>query len=40
MLEVAKNFGRGKCKFYDEAEFDRLIKLYGNMKHLQTLGNM
>ena len=40
MLEVAKNFGRGKCKFYDEAEFARLIKLYGNMKHLQTLGNM
>jgi len=40
MLEVAKNFGRGKCKFYDEAEYARLIKLYGDMKHLQTLGNM
>lgn len=39
MLEVAKNFGRGKCRFYDEEEFALLQKLYGSMKHLQTLGN-
>ncbi len=38
MLEVAKNFGRGKCRFYDEEEFVLLKKLYGSMKHLQTLG--
>ncbi len=39
MIEVAKNFGRGKCKFYDEEEFALIQKLYGSMKHLQTLGN-
>ena len=38
MLEVAKAFGRGQCKFYDEDEYARLVKLYGSMKHLQTLG--
>lgn len=38
MLEVAKAFGRGKCKFYDEKEYERLVKLYGDMKNLQTLG--
>ena len=38
MLEVAKDFGRGNLKFYDEEEYARLQKLYGPMKHLQTLG--
>ena len=38
MLEVAKAFGRGKCQFYDEDEYERIQKLYGPMKHLQTLG--
>lgn len=38
MLEVAKTFGRGQCKFYDEEEYARLVKLYGKMDHLQTLG--
>lgn len=37
-LEVAKAFGRGECAFYDEVEFQRLLSLYGSMKHLQTLG--
>lgn len=37
-IEVAKAFGRGDCKFFDEVEFNRLIKLYGNMHHIQTLG--
>lgn len=39
MIEVAKNFGRKKCKFYDEKEYALIQKLYGSMKHLQTLGN-
>lgn len=39
VLEVAKNFGRNKCRFYDEKEFALLQKLYGSMEHLQTLGN-
>lgn len=37
-LEVAKAFGKGKCRFYDEEEFERLQELYGSMNHLQTLG--
>lgn len=37
-IEVAKAFGQGKCAFYDEAEYARVIKLYGSMRHLQTLG--
>lgn len=39
MIEVAKNFGRKKCRFYDEKEYALIQKLYGSMKHLQTLGN-
>jgi hypothetical protein len=37
-LEVAKALGRGECAFYDADEFERLVALYGTMKHLQTLG--
>jgi len=36
-IEVAKAFTEGKCKFYDEEEFNRIIKLYGRMNILQTL---
>ena len=38
MLEVAKEFGRGECHFYDKEEYDRILALYGSMKHLQTHG--
>ena len=38
MLEAAKAYGRGEFAFYDEAEYARIQKLYGSMKHLQTLG--
>ncbi len=37
-IEVAKAFGQGTCRFYDPAEFDRLVSLYGPMTHLQTTG--
>jgi hypothetical protein len=37
-IEVAKHFGAGKCKFYDEEEFKRIAELYGSMRHLQTPG--
>ena len=37
-LEVAKAFGRGELDFYDADEYDRLVDLYGSMKHLQTMG--
>ena len=38
-VEVAKAFTGGKCRFYDEAEFARLLSQYGSMRHLQTLGS-
>lgn len=38
VIEVAKAFGSGRCKFYSESEFALLVKLYGPMNHLQTLG--
>ena len=34
-IEVAKLFGQGKLAFYDEGEFERLVRLYGSMKGLQ-----
>lgn len=37
-VEVAKQYGKGNCKFYNEEEFERLTELYGYMHHLQTLG--
>ena len=40
MMEVAKSFGRGEVSFYDEEEYEHLVKLYGKMDHLQTLGNI
>ena len=38
VIEVAKNFTRGQCSFYDEEEFALLQKLYGDMSHFQTKG--
>jgi hypothetical protein len=37
-VEVAKRFGQGKCGFYDEPEFSRILRRYGPLTHLQTLG--
>lgn len=34
-IEVAKEFSRGTCAFYDPADFARLVELYGPMTHLQ-----
>ncbi len=39
-LEVGKAFGRRQCAFYDSDEFERLVALYGSLKHLQTLGTL
>ncbi len=33
-FEVAKRFGQNKCKFYDQAEFERINALYGDMSRL------
>lgn len=37
-IEVAKAYTRGRCRFYDPAEWDVLTKRYGQMTHLQTPG--
>ena len=37
-LEVAKSFGAGQLPFYDEADYNHLVELYGHMNCLQTLG--
>lgn len=39
-LEVGKAFTERTCHFYDEGEFKRILKLYGPMYVLQTLGKM
>ena len=37
-VEVAKAYGRGQCRFYDEEEYARILALYGDKKILQTQG--
>jgi len=39
-IEVAKAFTEGKCNFYNNKEFKHILKLYGSMKNLQTLGGV
>jgi len=34
-VEVAKEFTRGTCQFYDREEYRRLLSLYGSLAHLQ-----
>lgn len=38
VVEVAKAFTQGQCRFYDAEEFARITGLYGSMRHLQTAG--
>lgn len=33
--EVIKEYGKGRCSFYDPVEFETLVRLYGPMTHLQ-----
>lgn len=35
VVEVAKEFTRGTCGFYNTAEYARLLELYGSLAHLQ-----
>lgn len=38
VIEVAKSLEPGLAQFYDRAEFARMVRRYGAMKHLQSLG--
>ena len=40
ILEVAKDYGKGLCRFYDEEEWSIILKRYGPLKLLQTLGRL
>lgn len=40
VIEVAKDFGEGKCAFYCEEEYARIVDMYGEMKIFQTHGSM
>lgn len=35
-VEVAKEFGRETCQFYDAQEYARLLSLYGSLSHLRS----
>lgn len=35
-VEVAKEFGRETCHFYDADEYARLLSLYGSLSHLRS----
>lgn len=37
-IEVAKAFTRGECSFHDPDEYARIVRRYGQMTHLQSLG--
>lgn len=37
-LEVARGYTAGRVHFYDESEFEKIIGLYGSMKHLRKIG--
>jgi hypothetical protein len=37
-LEVAKQYGKGLCSFYDKEEWVNIVNRYGALKDLQTLG--
>lgn len=38
VVEVAKGFGQQSVRFFDVAEYRRIVRLYGSMGHLQTKG--
>ena len=35
VIEVAKSFTSGRCRFYDEKEFEKMVEKYGIMTRLQ-----
>jgi hypothetical protein len=37
-VEVAKACGKGRCAFYDESEFKKLLDLYGPLERFKTPG--
>ena len=40
IAKLEKDFGKGTCCFYDEEEYAELLRRYGSLKHLQTVGQV
>lgn len=40
VIETAKNFGYGRCQFYDRMEFQKITELYGDMRMFQKKGGI
>jgi hypothetical protein len=38
-MEVAKGYTAGRVDFYDASEFEKIIELYGSMKHLRKVSD-
>jgi hypothetical protein len=38
VLEVAKAFGKGLCRFYNDSQWKIILDRYGPLKELQTFG--
>ncbi|MCL7384175.1 MAG: DUF1177 domain-containing protein [Thaumarchaeota archaeon] len=38
VVEVAKDFGRGRVKFYDEGEWEKIISIHGSLADLMRRG--
>lgn len=36
-IEVAKDYTKGNCKFYDEEEYRRIVELFGEMEQLRKI---
>ncbi|MCS7386358.1 MAG: DUF1177 domain-containing protein [archaeon GB-1867-005] len=36
-IEVAKDYTSGKCKFYDENEFKKILEIFGDMEKLRKI---
>lgn len=36
-IEVAKDYTREKCRFYDEEEYKKIVELFGEMKNLRKV---
>ena len=39
VMEVAKGYTAGHLEFYDAAEFEKIVALYGSMRHLRKVSN-
>lgn len=38
-MEVARGYTAGRLEFYDATEFEKIVALYGSMKHLRKVSN-